>query len=216
MKKASRIIIWICVALLVITSGFSCLFLWRISQAAAGIADDFQKSRQDTEGVTVSEENGIFALYQTLYENLDRYGGLESSMDSTTQLADVLLNRTIGQWTIDDITWKEDGFLVTVHSAGVSLSELDGGFVSGVLLSASGDLLKNHFMDTAASLFQGEEAVKKVLYGSFGPLIFEAAAQKAEDLPSKPETFVLQITSEEGEWKIRTLSQDENPAEDAE
>ena len=66
MKKTSRTVVWICVVLLVLTSGFSCLFLWRISQAAAGMAEDFQKSRQQTEGVTVSEENGIFALYQTL------------------------------------------------------------------------------------------------------------------------------------------------------
>ena len=207
-KKA--LIIFLC-TLLGVTCLFLGLFLWRVSQAVGQIAEDFNTSLQKKEDASIEEEDGIFMIYQTLYENLEKYGGLDESMEASTRLADTLMERTIKQWTIQDIEWQDDGFLVTVDARGIDLEKLDGRFVTNVLVQATMDLMTHHFTDALGSVFQGQEEMMKVLYGSFGPLLFEAAADLVDDMPSQEQSMQLSIHNENGKWNIEVLSDD--PAE---
>lgn len=208
MKLWKKVLIGLCVTLLSVTCLFACLFFWRVSQAAGLIAQDLNSAMNREDSASVQEEDGIFVIYQTLYENLEKYGGLEESMEASTKLADALMERTVKQWTIEKIEWQDDGFLITVNTDGIALQELDAGFVGSVLVKASGDLLANHFLDAASSVFQGEEAMKELLYGSYGPLLFEAAAKKVEEMPSRAETMVLSVHGENGKWNIEVVSED--------
>lgn len=208
MKFWKKLLIGLCVTLLCVTCLFAGLFFWSVCQAANLIAEDLSTALEEKDSASVQEEDGIFVVYQTLYENLEKYGGLDKSMEASTELADALLERTVKQWTVEDIEWKDDGFLITVKTDGIALKELDGSFVTSVLLSASADLLANHFLDAATSVFRGEEAMKELLYGSFSPMLFEAAAKKVDEMPSKPETMVLSIQEDNGKWNIEVVEED--------
>ena len=199
-------VLTILLALLVAFSALSAYFFYQLNQTVTQVAENIAAEIAETKKASVDEESGLLAFYTTLYTQLQTQGVEKEYEQQSTELLNTLLERTFKNYTIQDIDFESDAFIVTLSGVGASLNDINNELITRAATKAAGKYLRDNWAGLAGSVLTGsEEKLKAQLYQKLGPQIFEALDEQIASLPDENVTLTYSIRQDENGWQIRPV-----------
>ena len=189
--------------ILIAISGFAGFMFWRLTDTIHSIASDYQVS--ENVPIEISDESTLTSFYQTLVSQLREYGDLNESEQASADLMTQIFVKTMKDCTVRSVEYEEDKIIINVQGVAVPMDQINAALIAGAAGKAALSYLGHDFLNAAGSLFQGEEAMKKVLYGGY---VNELLVTLKDDIKNKevePVFYQIAIRLQEGKWIIESV-----------
>lgn len=206
-RKHSFLSIFIAVLLVILVAlvGFLGFGLYQTSQAINSIAKDLTSNL--SQEVSISDASNLARFYGSLFEEIQKYGNLEESEEAVASLMTDVFEKTAQNSIVQSVNFEDDKVVVQVQTNGVAMSQLDEKFILSSVAKAALDYLSKDFLGAASSFLQGTEAMKRQLFSSYAPKLFEALQNELDNLPTQNVGYTITMRIENGKWVVETLEE---------
>lgn len=206
-RKHSFLSIFIAVLLVILVAlvGFLGFGLYQTSQAINSISKDLTDNL--SQEVSISDASNLARFYGSLFEEIQQYGNLEESEEAVASLMTDVFEKTAQNSIVQSVNFEDDKVVVQIQTNGVPMSELDEKFILSSVAKAALDYLSQDFLGAASSFFQGTEAMKRQLFSSYAPKLFEALQSELNNLPTQNVGYTVTMRIEDGKWVVETLEE---------
>lgn len=208
-----KIVLTVLLVVLIAAASFCGFALFRFSQTVESLARDFKMPQENSEMV-ISDETALSGFYQTLFDQMDRYGDLEKSEEAASRLVSQVFIKTMKDCTVRSIDFEKDKIIVNVHGVAVPASKLDAGLVASAATKAAFSYLSHDFLSAAVSVLEGSESIKRQLFGSYANELLTSLKDEIMNMEAVPVYYQLTLRIEDGKWIVETVEEQTPPEED--
>lgn len=203
MKNFWKTFAIVLLVILIAVGGFAGVMFWRLSDTVQSIASQYQTS--ETSPVEISDESTLTHFYQMLLQDLNQYGDLAETEQASADLLTQVFVKTMKDCTVRSIEYEADKIIVHVQGMAVPMDELNVGLIAKASGKAALTYLGKDFLGAAGALLQGEEAMKRSLYGAYANELLVTLKDEIKDMQVEPVFYQITIQLQEGKWIIESV-----------
>lgn len=185
------------------------VFCWKVSQTVNQTAKEITASvKEDNPAVETDPANGIMKFYQVLFNEIEQYGDPEQIGSQSAELVTSVFEKTLKFCTVKNITFQANGALLEIEGVCAPSSSFNTGMITSAMTKAAFKTIGNDFFGTAASVFQREEGMKRLMYGKFAGNVLEELSDEIDAMGVEPVHYTLQVEMKDGKWIVQSAQAD--------
>ncbi len=203
MKNFWKTFAIVLLVILIAAGGFAGVMFWRLSQTIQSIASQYQTI--ETSQIEISDESTLTQFYQMLLQDLNQYGDLAQTEQASADLLTQIFVKTMKDCTVRSTEYEADKIVVHVQGMAVPVDEINAGLIAKASGKAALSYLGRDFLGAAGALLQGEEAMKRSLYGAYANEVLVTLKDEIKEMPVEPVFYQITIRLQDGKWIIESV-----------
>lgn len=203
-KKTFQITVLVLLSALVLFSGTCCFALFRFADAAKSMAEEMGEAMKDQDSVEVSEEDGVMKFYKALFDQMNQYGNPQETGEKSAELVSAVFEKTLKYCTVKNIVYEANGISLEIEGVCVPNDQFSPGLLASAAGKAAISYVGGNLFSVGASLFQGQDAIKRLLYGGYANELLSQLTSDVEAMQPEATRYTLKVRMENGKWIIES------------